>query len=120
MFIPNKDSLDNPVKNYSKTTASHVELTCRVDYKSDLDKVKEIALQSHSSEFQGVLEKEAAFHHAEFGHGAIMFTVWFWIDATTDLQVIEARSRAIVMLQKAFSPGRYRACISDYACGDVS
>ncbi|WPC10920.1 mechanosensitive ion channel family protein [Riemerella anatipestifer] len=46
VLIPNKLVLDSPIKNASLTPQRRLILTCGVGYESDLDKVKEIVLET--------------------------------------------------------------------------
>lgn len=102
VFIPNKEVLENPFKNLSRTTTTRVELTCGIAYDTDLIKARDLTIATLSGAFDGAVEKGIDFQYTEFGSSAINFVVWFWIDATSAVQVREAKSQAIIALKAAF------------------
>lgn len=102
VYIPNKEVLENPFKNLSRTSTTRVELNCGVAYNTDLINARDLTIQTLANAFEGVLERSVDFQYTEFGSHAINFTVWFWIDATSAVEIREAKSRAIIALKSAF------------------
>lgn len=103
VYIPNKLVLENPIKNYSKTAQSRVELNCGVAYNSDLEEVREVVIDTIVKNFNPVKDKEEViFLYREFADSAITFELRFWINSTSGLEVAKAKTTAIILLKKAF------------------
>lgn len=102
VIIPNKDVVQNPFKNFGLTKQIRVILKCGVGYESDLEQVEKLTKKAISENFQNDESKEIEFHYLEFGDSSINFQVRFWIDAHSKLSILEARSKAIKVVKKAF------------------
>lgn len=102
VYIPNKEVLEKPFKNLSQTTTTRVELSCGVAYDTNLIEARDLTMKTLAKEFDGFLEKVIDFQYTEFGSHAIIFSVWFWIDATSAIQIREAKSKAIIAIKAAF------------------
>ena len=103
VYLPNKMVLENPIKNYSSTNQSRVILNCGVGYSSDLDRVEELVKEIILENFEAVDEKsDIIFAYEEFGDSSITFEVRFWINSTSGLEVILAKSKAMKLIKKAF------------------
>lgn len=103
MYIPNKLVLENPIKNFSTTAQSRVILGSGVEYASDLEFVRDLVLGTIFERFAAVESKEEViFLYTEFGDSSINFEVRFWIDSTSALEVLRARTEAIIAIKKAF------------------
>ena len=102
VILPNKMVVENPFKNYGLTTQIRVILNCGVAYESDLEEVEKLAKKAISENFENDEDKEIEFHYLEFGDSSINFQVRFWINATSKLTILEARSKAIKVLKQAF------------------
>lgn len=102
VILPNKMVVENPFKNYGLTSQIRVILNCGVAYESDLEEVEKLAKKAISENFENDEDKEIEFHYLEFGDSSINFQVRFWINATSKLTILEARSKAIKVLKQAF------------------
>lgn len=103
VVIPNKDILQNPLKNYSHNKRRRVELSCGVSYDDDLEKVKKVAIQA--VEQCGLDRNETRpieLYFTEFGDSSINFTLRFWKNITEQKDYLSARDQAIIALKKAF------------------
>ncbi|WP_224485542.1 mechanosensitive ion channel family protein [Robertkochia aurantiaca] len=101
--IPNKMVIENPIKNYSLTAQSRVILNCGVHYDSDLEKVRDLVLETITSNFEAVERKtDIIFFYTEFADSSINFETRFWINSTSGLEVLKARGKAIIAIKKAF------------------
>ncbi|MEM6967158.1 MAG: mechanosensitive ion channel family protein, partial [Bacteroidota bacterium] len=103
VIIPNKDVLQNPLKNYSHNGRRRIELDCGVAYGDDLEKVESIALEAINK--SGLDFRESApieFFYTEFGDSSINFRVRFWKNITSQGDYHKARHVAIKALKKAF------------------
>lgn len=80
VLIPNGDVFTSPIVNYSKTDRRRVELKTGVAYDSDLNKVRQVAVDAIKS-IDGVLsEPEIDFRFDNFGSSAVEFTIFYWHD----------------------------------------
>lgn len=103
VVIPNKDVLQNPIKNYSHNNRRRIEIACGVAYGDDLEAVKEIAKQA--IEESGLDIKETfpiEVYFTEFGDSSINFTLRFWKNITRQADYLAAKDQAIIALKKAF------------------
>lgn len=103
VYIPNKQVVENPIKNYTKTKKSRVILNCGVGYESDLEFVKKLAIETITNYFDAVKKTdEVLFLYREFGDSAINFELRYWINSTSGLEVAKSKTEAIIQLKKAF------------------
>jgi len=103
VVIPNKDVLQNPIKNYSHNKRRRIEIACGVAYGDDLEAVKEIAKQA--IEESGLDIKETfpiEVYFTEFGDSSINFKLRFWKNITKQADYLAAKDQAIIALKKAF------------------
>ncbi|WMX14111.1 MULTISPECIES: mechanosensitive ion channel family protein [unclassified Aureispira] len=102
VVIPNQMILDNPFKNYGLTTKIRSTIKCGVAYGSDLEAVQEIAKEAIKELYPPQGGQEIEFHYLEFGGSSIDFQLRFWVNATKKLTALEAKSKAMIALKKAF------------------
>tara|TARA_R110001583_G_scaffold59781_3_gene177667 strand:- start:3122 stop:3997 length:876 start_codon:yes stop_codon:yes gene_type:complete len=103
VYIPNKLVLENPIKNFSSTAQSRVILECGVGYSSDLEFVRELVIKTIVENFEAVeTTKEVIFLYTGFGDSSINFQTRFWINSTSGLEVLKAKTNAIIAIKKAF------------------
>ncbi|MBV7268258.1 mechanosensitive ion channel family protein [Winogradskyella luteola] len=103
VIIPNKTILNNPLKNYSLTTKMRVFLECGVGYESDLEKVEQLTKSVIANTFDQVKsEDEVEFYYTEFGGSSINYLCRFWIDAESMLEKLNAKTKAIIEIKKAY------------------
>lgn len=102
IIIPNKVIIGNSLKNYSLNTDMRLTLGCGVGYESDLEKVKEITLQTITDEFAEESKEGTEFFYTEFGDSSINFICRFWVHAKDAKGALNAKSRAIMAIRKAF------------------
>lgn len=103
VYIPNKLVLENPIKNFSSTAQSRVILDCGVSYSSDLEFVRKLVIQTIVENFKAVeTSKEVIFLYTAFGDSSINFQTRFWINSTSGLEVLKAKTNAIIAIKKAF------------------
>lgn len=100
VIIPNKLVLDNPFKNYGLTRKMRIAISCGISYDSDLEKVEHIAKTAIVDTFSKTNHIE--FYYLEFGDSAINFELRFWIDSIANLTQLQAKSKAIIGIKKAF------------------
>ena len=102
VVIPNSQVIDAPFKNFSRTARSRVMLDCGVAYDSDLEFVKDLTVKTVEQHFPQQKYEEVEFMYKEFGDSSINFVVRFWTIATTNRELLFARSKAIIEIKKVF------------------
>ena len=103
VYIPNKLVLENPIRNFSTTSQSRVILNCGVSYSSDLEFVRDLVCNTITSHFDNIEKtREVIFLYTEFGDSSINFETRFWIKSTSSLEVLKAKTIALMAIKKAF------------------
>lgn len=103
VIIPNKDILENPVKNYSLTPKMRVSLNCGVGYESDLEFVEQLTKKTIANAFKDIEnESDVEFYYQAFGGSSIDFLCRFWIDGDKAIFKLRAINKAIIEVKKAF------------------
>jgi len=103
VIIPNKELLQNPITNYTKTYDRRVDLEVGISYGDDLEKVKEITIGAVKKVEHLLPDKEVHLYFKEFGNSSINFLVMFWIRYPKEVIFLEARSSAIMNIKKAYN-----------------
>ena len=103
VYIPNKLVLENPIRNFSTTAQSRVILKCGVSYSSNLEFVRDLVCKTIISNFEHVEDaQEVIFLYTEVGDSSINFETRFWIKSTSALEVLKAKTVAMIAIKKAF------------------
>lgn len=102
VYIPNKLVVESTLKNFSSTPFSKVILNCGVGYESDLQLVKDITVAVLKENFTEAENSEVQFFYTEFGDSSINFQVRFWIPAKRQIEINEAKGKAIMLLKSTF------------------
>lgn len=106
--IPNKDILQSPLTNYTRSGHRRVEIRTSVQADDDIERVKEIVTLAVSS--MDGLEKgsEVEVYFEEIDESGTQLVVWLWVEYVEERDYIAARSEAIIRIKKAFSQGGLR------------
>ena len=101
VLIPNADVLTNPITNFSRAASRRVALEVGVDYESDLEEVRRVALDAllGMRGLIGTPAQQVSFH--TFGVSAIGMTVYYWID-TVQTDPVTAKDEGLVAIKSAF------------------
>ncbi|WP_027126800.1 mechanosensitive ion channel family protein [Gelidibacter mesophilus] len=103
VMIPNKNILDNPMKNYSLTPHIRVDLSCGVGYESDLEFVEKLTKNTLEKTFEKIDDsKPVEFFFTEFGDSSINFRCRFWVEGTKNVHKLNATNKAMIAIKKAF------------------
>jgi small conductance mechanosensitive channel len=102
VVIPNSKLIEEPFKNYSRTTRSRVMLDCGVHYDSNLEFVQNLTIETMEKLFPQRGNEEVEFMYQEFADSSINFVVRFWTDVTKRRDILIAKNKAIIALKKAF------------------
>jgi small-conductance mechanosensitive channel len=102
VLIPNKEIFGNPVVNYTRTPGRRVDLAVGVSYGDDLEKVKQVTIDTVSKLENINQNKEVTLFFDEFGGSSINFKVRFWAKSPKQIDYLQAQSDAIIAIQKAY------------------
>lgn len=102
VYIPNKQVLQNPIKNYSVGRVRRVDIEVGISYGDDLDKVENL-VKDVLENLTAVREsKPVEVFFTEFGASSINMVGRFWISNTDQGSYLKAKSNAIVSIRKSF------------------
>lgn len=102
VIIPNKDILQGPLTNFTRSGQRRVEVRVGVSYGDDLEKVKEVAINAVRSMEGRQPETDVEVHFEELDESSINFVLWLWVKYVEERDYIAARSEVIMRLKKAF------------------
>ncbi len=102
VMIPNKTVFQNRIVNYSEGDGRRVELDIGVSYADDLERAREIALESVDALECVDRDRPIEFYWKEFGGSSINGVLRFWIERQAMPHFLEARSKAVMGLKNAF------------------
>ncbi|QNL22842.1 mechanosensitive ion channel [Hyphobacterium sp. CCMP332] len=102
VLIPNKDVFQAAVTNYTKTNERRVDLEIGVSYAEDLEKVKNIAIEAIEALNIKLRDTDVGVYYNKFDNSSINFTLMFWIHYPDQQGFLDAQSKAIIAIKKAF------------------
>lgn len=102
LIIPNRQVFQNPIKNYTSSPSRRIDLAVGVSYSDDLQKVKELVINTINSMDGIISDREVNVFFNEFGGSSINFEVQFWIPHTLKGDFLKFRSNAIQTIKTAF------------------
>lgn len=102
VIIPNKDVLQNPIENFSLLGKRRMDLTVGVSYGDDLEKVKEVALNSVKDIQELSKVDDITMFYQEFADSSINFVIRIWINTPEQIVFWRVKSEAIMRIKKAF------------------
>lgn len=89
LMIPNEDFITKRVTNWTFTnTKGRIDINIGVSYDSDLDRVRELLLESANEHPRCSKSIAAECYLIDFGDSSVQFTLEFWVD-----DIIEGRKR---------------------------
>ena len=95
IHIPNKQVFQSIITNFSEKGIQRIDLKCGVGYDSDLETVHYVTLQALRKLDYVLDDPQPALHYEEFGGSSINFMIRFWIDYSSQIDFLEARSEAL-------------------------
>lgn len=102
LSIPNNLIIQQPLKNFTRTSERRIDLKCGVSYSDNLEKVIEIVENTIKTEIETDESQEINVFFEEFGSSSINFVAQFWISTSEQFHYLKTRSKAIVAIKKAF------------------
>lgn len=103
VIIPNKEVLANPITNYTRHGKRRIDVDVGVDYDSDLETARRVALEALEALEGRDESRPVEFYYRGFGASSIDFSARFWIDLRGGgLSWLEAQSRGVMAVKAAF------------------
>jgi small-conductance mechanosensitive channel len=102
VFIPNKNVFESPVINFTKSGMRRIDLGVGVSYGDDLEKVKDVTINSIKGMKNIMQNKPVELFYEEFGDSSINFTIQFWVVYRNQADYLSAKSEAIMRIKKAY------------------
>lgn len=102
VVLPNKDVLQAPLVNFSRTGSRRIDLACGVAYGDDLGQAEEVALETIKAIEYRDEEKAVDLFYSGFGGSSIDFVVRFWVPFAKQTDYLRARSDSIMRLKAQF------------------
>ncbi len=102
VYIPNKEVLQAPIKNYTALGKRRIDLPIGVSYGEDLEKVQSLVLETVNN-IEGVIDKEnTIFDYESFGDSSINLNIRFWIQYPDQPGYFKVLTKVIIEIKKAF------------------
>jgi small conductance mechanosensitive channel len=102
VLIPNATFLTNPITNFSRATRRRVDIPIGVDYNSDMETVRRVALEA-VKDIAGSLDDPAPqILYQGYGDSTMNLTVFYWVD-TTKTDPFVARDAGLLSIYAAFN-----------------
>lgn len=101
VFIPSAMVYTNPIVNISRATSRRIDLLIGVAYDSDLEKVRQVALEAIAKVTGLKEDTPPVVNFNTFGSYAIQITLLFWID-TSQTDVPTAKDAGLSLVKAAF------------------
>lgn len=102
--IPNRLLLDNPYKEYSKTGFRRIDVVGKINFRENLDEIREKS-EKRMMNFDFIYEeKPPNFVYNEIDKEKVDFTLRVWMKFTNvDGEYLNARSQCLIELSKLFN-----------------
>ncbi len=102
VYIPNKMVIQDVLTNYSSLHKRRVDIELGVSYADNLKKVKNVLLELINDLPFIRKQEEVSVFFEEFASSSIQLKLMFWIDYPDEPSFLQARSKAIMTIKKAF------------------
>ena len=102
VIIPNKMLFQNPLINDSENIYKRIDLNVGVSYGEDLERVRDIAIESVKNTPNINRNKDIDLVYLNFGDSSIDFRIMIWVEYKSQLEFLKSQSEAIIAIKKAF------------------
>lgn len=100
--IPNKDVVQQPLKNFSREGTRRLDLSCGVSYSANLRDVRKIAKEAVSHLENRDESRDIMVFFTEFGDSSINFILQVWMHFDRQADFNKFRNDAIIAVKEAF------------------
>ena len=102
VIIPNKQLIQNPIKNFSTNGLRRIDIESGVSYGDDLHKVQKIAEKAVLNLSYEHVPRPVEFIYTEFADSSINFQLRIWTNPPDMWTYLQKKSNAIIQLKEAF------------------
>jgi small conductance mechanosensitive channel len=102
VFLPNKEVLGHPIKNFTLTGKRRVDLELGVSYGDDLELAKRLAGEAVADVSRRDRGRDVEVFYTAMGDSAVRMIVRIWVEYEKQRDFLEARSQAIQRIKAAF------------------
>ncbi len=102
VIIPNKDVIQNPLKNYTISGERRIDLACGISYGDNLERVESVVKEAIEQLPNIDHLKPVEFIYTDFGDSSINFKVRYWITNLSMRDFVMERSAGIKAIKGAF------------------
>lgn len=92
----------NPLINDSENIYKRIDLNVGVSYGEDLERVRDIAIESVKNTPNINNDKDIDLEYLAFGDSSINFRIMIWVEYKSQLEFLKSQSEAIIAIKKAF------------------
>ncbi len=100
--MPNRQVFQNPIINYARTPYRRMALKMRAAYSADMNDVRKATVGALTGLVHRQPEREIELFFEEFAESSINFEVRIWVQVTTQVEFLQARSEAMIAIKRAF------------------
>lgn len=101
VLLPNSLVYTNPIYNYTRSRLARIAVDVGVAYDSDLDKVRETALEAISALPDVLDDPEPSVTFHTFADSSINLTLFYWVD-NRETRQFQAADLAVPVIKSAF------------------
>ena len=102
VFLPNKEVLGHPIKNFTLTGKRRIDLELSVSYGDDLDLAKRLAEEAVTDVARRDKGRDVEVYYTTLAESAVRMMVRIWVEYEKQRDFLEARSQAIQRIKAAF------------------
>jgi small conductance mechanosensitive channel len=102
ILIPNKDIFQNPIINYTRTRQRRVDFSVGTAYADDMETVRRVVAKAVENVPDRDKSREVGVFFEGFGDSSINFLVHIWLDESSEMAFLKARSEAMIAIKRAF------------------
>jgi len=102
VFLPNKEVLGHPIKNFTLTGKRRIDLELGVSYADDLQLAKRLAAEAVADVSRRDKGREVEVYYTSVAESAVRMMVRIWVEYEKQRDFLEARSQAIQRIKAAF------------------
>jgi len=102
VFLPNKEVLGHPIKNFTLTGKRRIDLELNVSYGDDLELAKRLAAEAVADVSRRDKGRDVEVYYTSLAESAVRMMVRIWVEYEKQRDFLEARSQAIQRIKAAF------------------
>ena len=102
VIVPNSKIYQEILINHTDNEFRRMDLSCGVAYGDDLEKARDVVLEALEGLKSRADSKPPEFYYTGFGDSSIDFTARVWFSYSSQKELLQCQSDAIIAIKKAF------------------